>query len=123
MKILRAMSVLSGAAILLLGASARQAPAGEFYGWGSRPGWGPSGGYGYSDRGGCGCGAYGSGGWVSEAAVGSTFWSASDYPRYIVGHGPMYPGDNYSGPRYSYMTPPAPAASPSPAASTAPNRP
>jgi hypothetical protein len=123
MKILRAISVLSGAAILLLGASARQASAGEFYGWGSCPGCGASGGYGYSDRGGYGYGAYGSGGWISDAAVGSTFWSSIDYPRYIVGHGPMYPGENYSGPRYSYMTPPAPAASPSPAASTAPNRP
>ena len=122
MKILRAISVLSGAAILLLGASARQATAGEFYGWGSCSGCGV-GGYGYSDRGGYGYGAYGSGGWISDAAVGSTFWSASEYPRYIVGHGPMYPGDNYTGPRYSYMTPPAPAASPSSAASTAPNRP
>jgi hypothetical protein len=117
MKVLRAISVISGAAILLLGASARQASAGEFYGWGSCPSCGGSGGYGYSDRGGYGYGAYVSGGWVSDAAVGSTFWSSSDYPRYIVGHGPMYPGENYSGPRYSYMTQPAPAAS------AAPNRP
>jgi hypothetical protein len=116
MKILRAVSVLSGAAILLLGASARQASAGEIYGWGSCPRCGGSG-YGYSDRGGCGYGAYVSGGWGLEAAVGSSFGSTSDYPRYIVGHGPMYPGENYSGPRYSYMTPPAPAAS------AAPNRP
>jgi hypothetical protein len=109
MKILRAFSVLSGTAILLLGASAGQASAGEFYGWGSCAGCGAGGGYGY------GYGAYASGGWVSDAAVGSTYFSSTEYPRYIVGHGPMYPGDSYSGPRYSYMTPPTPAASPAPA--------
>ena len=67
---------------------------------------------------GCGYGAYASGGWSLEAAVGSSVQSASDYPRYIVGHGPMFPGENYTGPRYSYMTP-----TPTPAASTAPIRP
>jgi hypothetical protein len=127
MKILRAISLLSGTAILLLAASAGQVSAGEFYGWGSCASCGPGGGYGY--------GAYGSGGWVSEAAVGSTYFSSTDYARYVVGHGPMYPGDNYSGPRYSYMTqpapavppvlavPPAPALAPVPAAPVAPSRP
>jgi hypothetical protein len=113
MKILRAISLLSGAAILLLGASAGQASAGEFYGWGSCAGCGASGGY----------GAYGSGGWVSDAAVGSTYFSSSDYPRYILGHGPMFPGDNYTGPRYSYMQPPAAAVPPAPAALLVPAAP
>ena len=110
MKILRSISILSGAALLLLGASTRQASAGEFYGWNSCAGCGAGGGYGYN--GGYG---YSSGGWVSDAAVGSTYFTSTDYPRYIVGHGPMYPGDNYTGPRYSYMQTPAPAVPPTPA--------
>jgi hypothetical protein len=114
MKILRTISVFSGAAILLLAASAPQASAGEFYGWGSCPGCGGNSGYGYSDRGSYGYGSYGSGRWDMNAAVGSTYWSSSEYSRYVVGHGPMYPAENYPGPRYSYMTPATPDTSATP---------
>ena len=73
------------------------------------------GGYGYSDHAGYGYGAYGSGGWDLNAAVGSTYWSRIEYSRYVIGHGPMYPADDYTGPRYSYMTPATPDTSMTPA--------
>jgi hypothetical protein len=106
MKLLRAISLLSGSAILLLAASTRQASAGEMYGWGSYPGCAGCGGYGYS--GGYGYGAWGSGGYSMGAGVTNTFWMATEYDRYIVGHGPMFPGENYPGPKYSYKQPPEP---------------
>ncbi len=110
MKTLRARSVLFGAAILLLGASARQASAGEIHGWGSA-GFGGHGGYEYSDGGSCGYGACGFGGYGLSAAGGCCNWPPTDYARYVVGHGPIYPGAGYT-PAYSYMTPPAPNTPP-----------
>jgi hypothetical protein len=112
MKILRAMSVLFGAAILVLGASAGQASAGGHYGWGSAGCCGGSGGCGYGDCGSGGFGARGYGGFVVgggyggcgscgcglSAAGGSPFWIVGDYDPYIIGHGPMFPaGDSPQG--------------------------
>lgn len=111
MKILRAKSILLGAAILLFGASARQASAGEIYGGGPYAGVGDGSGYGFVDGGFCEYGACG------PCCLGlcppgsAVLWSAGyphcDYARYVVGHGPMFPaGDISTG--YSYMHPPAP---------------
>jgi hypothetical protein len=113
MKILRAMSVLLGAAILVLGASAGHASAGGIDGWGSCGARGGSGGYGYSGRGGCGYGACGSGGCGLSAAGGDTCRYVGDYARYVIGHGPMYPAGDYST-GYSYGTPTAPNTSAGP---------
>jgi len=107
MKILRAVSVLFGAAILVLGASAGQASAGGTDGWDSCRGRGGSGGYGYSCRGGCGYGAWGSGGCGLSAACGGTFRCVGDYAPYVIGHGPMFPAGDYSS-GYSYGSPTAP---------------
>lgn len=85
MKTLGARSVVFGAAILLLGASARQASAGEIHSWGY-------GGYEYGDGGSCGYGGCGPGGYGFGAGCGCCGWPPTDYARYIVGHGPMFPG-------------------------------
>jgi hypothetical protein len=121
MKILRAVSVLFGAAILVLGASARQASAGGIHRWGSAgycgPGdcgyggfgaWGYGGGYGGCGTGGCGLSTAG------DSAVGY----GGDYARYVVGHGPMFPAGDSPHAAYSYGVPVAPA----PDTSAGPNR-
>jgi hypothetical protein len=106
MKILRAVSVLFGAAILMLGASAGHASAGGIDGWGGR------GGYGY--------GACGSGGCGLSAASGGTCGYVGDYARYVIGHGPMYPAGDYST-GYSYGRPTAPDPPTVPNTSAGPN--
>ena len=102
MKILSAVSVLFGAAILVLGASAGQASAATIYPWAT--GWDCEGSGEYPYTGGCCYRCYG----------------RLDYDRYVVGHGPMYPaGDNSTG--YSYGTPMTPRTPPGPKMSPEPN--
>src|SRR5580704_16093441 len=113
MKTLRAMSVLFGAAILVLAASAGQASAGGIDGWGSCGACGGSRGYGYIGRAGCSYGACGSGGCGLSAAGGGPCGPRAEYARYVVGHGPMYPAGDYST-GYSYGAPTAPDTSPEP---------
>ena len=105
MKILCAVSILFGAAILVLGASAGAASAGGIYGWGSAGCCGGSGGYGCA-----GCGGYGGCGPGGCAMGGSTFWYVGDYDRYIIGHGAMYPAGDSPRPAYWYVPPVAPDA-------------
>ena len=116
MKILGTKSVLFGAAILAVGASAGPAFAGEIHGWASCGACG--GGYAYASRGG-----YGYGGCFG---CGASCYGRLEYDRYIVGHGPMYPaGDILTG--YSYgapsptKTPPTPNTSPVPSTTPVPN--
>ncbi len=137
MKTLRATSVLFGAAILLLGAAARPASAGDYArGWGV--GWGSYARSYASDEGGCECGSSDAGcgycgeyrgyiPWGPNGACGC--WPRAEYARYIVGHGPMFPGGEQST-GYSYMkpsslmtpiVPPAPNAVPGPNPMPAPN--
>ena len=121
MKILfRAVSVLFVATILVLGASAGQASAGEIYGLGSSGGSGSYGRYGYSGRGGCGydgsadwgyggcagsCGYRGCGsGGCGLSAAGGGAGIVGDYAPYIVGHGPMFPAGDSPSPAYWYGT-------------------
>jgi hypothetical protein len=102
MKILSAVSVLFGAAILVLGASAGQASAATIYPWNSCRDCEGSGECPYT--GGCGYRCYG----------------RLDYDRYVVGHGPMYPaGDISTG--YSYGAPMTPRTPPGPKMSPEPN--
>jgi hypothetical protein len=110
MKILSAASVLFGAAILVLGASAGQASAATIYPWASC--WDYCGGIGeYPYTGGCGYGACG---------CGYRCYGRLDYDRYVVGHGPMFPaGDNSTG--FSYGAPITPRTPPGPKLSPEPN--
>ena len=119
MKTLRAVIVLFVAAILVIGTSAGQAPAGGIYGWGSSGCCGDSGGYGYTGCGGCGpwgCGSLGYGGGgvygyggcgsggCGSGVAGGPFRCVGDYAPYVIGHGPMFPAGDYS-PAFSYTTP------------------
>lgn len=107
MKILRAVCVLFGAAILVLGASAGQASAGGMYCWDSCGACESSGAYGYSGRG-------------LSAAGGGGCWYGGDYDRYVIGHGPMFPaGDFLTG--YSYGAPTGSNTSTAPNTPAAPN--
>jgi hypothetical protein len=102
MKILGAVSVLFGAAILVLGASAGQASAAQVYPWATCWDCGGSGEFPYT--GGCSYRCFG----------------RLDYDRYIVGHGPMFPaGDHSNG--YSYGAPATPNTPPGPKTSPEPN--
>jgi hypothetical protein len=108
MKMLSAVSVLFGAAILVLGASAGPASAATIYPWASCWDCGGSGEFPYT----AGCG-YG------ECGCGYRCVGRLDYDRYVVGHGPMYPAGDYST-GYSYgatitpRTPPGAKVSPEP---------
>ena len=79
---------------------------------GTRPCYGGPCGYGACGPEGCGYGA-----------IGGCNWPPMDYARYIVGHGPMYPGGERST-GYSYMKGPSsttpPALTPPPAPLTPP---
>jgi hypothetical protein len=108
MKTFRAMSILWGAAILVVGASAGPASAGPMYGGDSCC---DGAAYGYISRPDLGSGGCGFGN-VGYFQCGCR----AEYARYIVGHGPMYPaGENSNG--YSYgaqITPKTPTTPPAP---------
>jgi hypothetical protein len=125
MKTLRSVSVLFGAAILVIAVSAGQASAGGIYGWGSAGCCGDSVGDGYGGGYGQG-GVYGGyigpptwgygglarGGYVGWGPGGcglySPYWIVGDYDAFIIGHGPMFPaGDSPRG-AYWYGGPPEP---------------
>jgi hypothetical protein len=123
MKTLGRVSVLFGAATVMFAAFAGQASAGEIYPWAPSP-------CGACD--GCGQGYTGTWGYAYGPYVDGTGYHGPgccgrlDYDRYIVGHGPMFPGGDRSigysyGPSIIPRTPSGPNTPPAPTIPPAPN--